>query len=121
MREIIRQHRQIEMNEINLKRFILLAGCRLHQSGQRRVCVHARSRAGRRRRDEGIGAAGQGADVLVSVLLVHGKRDQLPVEAVPGRGVEGQVLGSVSCDSQRRRSNSIMQIAFNLCTIDFLG
>lgn len=47
----------------------------LHQPGERGVRVHAGPGAGRRRGDEGSGTAGGGADLSLSVLLVHGQRD----------------------------------------------
>lgn len=71
-------------------------GCCLHQSRERCFRLHACARSCRRRRDEGIGTAGKGADMSVLVVLVHGERDKLSVEAVLGGGVEGKVLGSVS-------------------------
>jgi hypothetical protein len=77
----------------------LFAGRGIYQSGERGVCVHAGARDGRRPRDRGARPAGEGADMPVPVVLVHGQRDQLPAEAVPRRGVEGQVLGSVSLTS----------------------
>lgn len=68
----------------------------VHQSSERRVRLYARSRDGRRRRDERDGIAGKSADLSLLVLLLHGQRNQLSIEAILGRRVQRQVLGSVS-------------------------
>lgn len=74
----------------------LSTGRCLHQPGECGVRVHAGPGAGGRRGDQGGWTAGSGADLSLFVLLVHGQRDKLPAETVPGGGLEGQVLGSVS-------------------------
>lgn len=75
-------------------------GHRLHQPRQRGVRVHAGARAGERGGAQRARAAGRGAHVPVPVLLVHGQRDQLPSEAVPGGGRQGPLLGPLSLHHQ---------------------
>ncbi|KAG8042557.1 hypothetical protein G9C98_005191 [Cotesia typhae] len=75
-----------------------MAGRRVYKPGERGVCVHAGSRAGGRRGSVRARAAGDRPDVSVLKLQLHGERDQLPPEAVPGGGQQGQILGPMPTD-----------------------
>jgi len=72
-----------------------VSGRGLHQSGQHRVRVHAGARPGAGGRRVGAGAAGGGAHLPLPLLLVHGQRDFVPPETLPGRGQQGALLGPV--------------------------
>lgn len=71
------------------------AGRAVHQSCERGVRVHAGPGTGRRAGGHGTRTAGGGAHVPVLGVLVHGQRDIVPAEAVPGGGQPGRVLGPV--------------------------
>lgn len=79
---------------------IFSIGRRVHQSCQRCVRLHAGEGARRRRRGFEERTPGDGVDVSVPELQLHGQRDQLPSETVPRRGHQGQVLGQVYADRQ---------------------
>lgn len=76
-------------------RFCIAAGRAVHKPGKRGVRLHAGPRAGRRACGHGTGTASRGAHVLVLGVLVHGQRDIVSAETVPGRGQPGRFLGPV--------------------------
>ncbi|CAB0033491.1 unnamed protein product, partial [Trichogramma brassicae] len=94
----------------------------VHQSGQRRVRLHAGARARRRQGGERARAPGHGAHLPLPVLQLHGQRDQLPAEAVPRRGQQGQVLGPLPADRQSaERQDAAHQQRARLLHRDLLG
>lgn len=74
---------------------VFCAGRAVHKPSERGVRVHAGPGTGGRAGGHGTGTAGGGAHVPVPSLLVHGQRDIVPAEAVPGGGQPGRVLGPV--------------------------
>lgn len=101
---IIYTHTQTKLNEyasiilyinnpiITLKN----TGRGFHQSGERSFRLYARTWIGRRRWNQRVRTASICFNMLVPLVLVHGQRDQLSAEAISGRRLEGQILGSVS-------------------------
>lgn len=73
----------------------LIAGRGLHKSGECGVRLHAGPRSGRGGDRLRAGTASGRPHLPLPVLLVHGQRDLVPAEAVPRRGLEGEVLGPV--------------------------
>ncbi|XP_048165227.1 cyclin-dependent kinase 5 activator 2 isoform X1 [Corvus hawaiiensis] len=73
-----------------------LAGPGLHHPGQPGVRLPAvpGSAAGRRHREPGR-AAGRLPHLPLSRLLLHGQRDLLPAQALPGGGRQGALLGAL--------------------------
>lgn len=80
--------------------YVCSTGRRVHQSCQCCVRLYAGERTGGRRRSVREGASSHGVDVPVPELQLHGQRDQLPVEAVPGGGQQRQVLGPMPVDRE---------------------
>lgn len=62
----------------------MCAGRAVHKPGERGVRVHAGPGAGGRAGGHGTGTASGGAHVPVPGVLVHGQRDLVPAETVPG-------------------------------------
>lgn len=81
-------------------RTVSVAGRGVHKPSERGVRVHAGPGPGGRRHRLRARPAGGRADLPVPVLLVHGQRDLVPAEAVPGGGLEGEVLGPMSGHSE---------------------
>lgn len=77
-----------------------LSGHCLHQPSERGLCVPPAARAGQRGGGVGAGASGHRPHLPLHELLLHGQRDLLPAEALPGGGQQGAVLGPLPLHHQ---------------------
>jgi len=83
------------------------AGRAIHKPRERGIRVHAGPGTRRRAGGHGTGTAGCGTHLSVPGVFVHGQRDIVPAETVPGRGQPGRVLGPMSGHRARHVSEDV--------------